>query len=359
MDKQLTILAGLQKTATTSIQRSCALHRGRLREAGIIYPVMRLNGRLDANHTSLLNLMFKREPNRLGLQGQLVMDALAHRPEERRVLADQFEQQMDGVTAMLLAAEGLSVLSQEELAAMRHWFEERGWSIRVLCHVRHLGSWVQSLVGQRVAGAMRLSIASAVEELRLDGSVVKRRLENLRAVFPEVEFYSHEEALRHPKGPVGFFFGRLGRESLAELPLVRANAGAGDCAVRALSVLNERFGPHLLNGAPNPQAYTDRAVLKLLRGLGRHKFVLRPKEVEPLLPLLQAENDWLRDTLGPEFHDPGLAFPPSRSKWDQESTRQLRKALKAMPPEVRDWMKSNLPRLGIRPAAPAAPEQLH
>lgn len=359
MDKQLILLAGLQKTATTSIQRTCALHQGRLRQAGIVYPVMRVGDRNDANHTSLLNLLFKREPNRLGLHGQLVMDHLAASPEDRQAMARQLEEQIADVPALLMAAEGVSVMSQEELRSLREWFEQRGWGVRVLCHVRHVGSWIQSMVAQRVARGMRMTIGGAIEEFRLDGSIVKRRIENLRAVFPDVELYSHELALRHPGGPVASFFTRIGYEGLAELKMVNANPGPGDCATRCLSVLNERFGVHLLNGAPNPEAFSDRAVLKLLRSLGRHKFVLRPKEVEPLMPLLQADNEWLRDTLGEAFFDPALHFPPSRSKWDQESVKKLRQALKAMPPEVREWMKGNLPRLGLRQAAPAAPAQLH
>ena len=352
MKKELILLAGLHKTATTSIQRSCVVNRASLGKAGLVYPVLRMGGRLEANHTSLLNHMFKSEPHRMGLQGQLSMDHMLARPQDREVLIAQFARQLEQASSVLLVAEGVSVMREDELRVMRSWFEDRGWSIRVQCHVRHISPWVRSMVAQRVNGALRMTIAGAIEEFRADNSIVRRRIENLQSVFPDAEFHSHENALLGPLGPVGAFLARTGLATLGEIEVVRANEGASDCATRVMSVLNERFGLHLPSGAPNPAVFADREVLKALRHLGEGKFMLRPREIEPVLPLLLAENQWLREKFGEAFFDAAMQFPPTRTQWHSQSLAQLNRALHAMPPDVRLWMKENLPRIGIRIAAP-------
>ncbi len=71
MPKQIVLLAGLHKTATTSIQRTCAANLDALKAAGFAYPLTDAGAGLVPNHTALLHFMFRRSPHQTGQAGQL------------------------------------------------------------------------------------------------------------------------------------------------------------------------------------------------------------------------------------------------------------------------------------------------
>ena len=131
---------------------------------------------------------------------------------------------------------------------------------------------------------------------------------------------------------------------------MRANEGRSNAATRVLSRLNERFGLFDANGQRNPNVPNR---LKHLLTLPGPKFTLRPGETEPLMPMLQAENDWLRDTFGAEFHDPRLQFEDSRIEWTEESLRQLAEGLAVLPPEAREYLMQGLEGLDVPESARA------
>ena len=343
MDKQLILLAGLHKTATTSIQKTCVNNLDLLRRAGLHYPIDLGGERDKSNHTGVLNALFRQEPLRLGLQGQFSMRTGARAKAYLAAYTHNARSQLESTDAsLLMAAEGVSVYGVEELAQMKESFARGGRQIRLICHVRHLSGWINSMVAQRVAGAMRLPIGQAVDEFRQFQSVVRTRIENLRAVFPEAEFYSHEQAVRHRLGPVGFFLEKAGVPLTDEMRIIRANEGSGDNGARVLSLINERFGRFDSTGARNPALFKQKGFVKQLKRIPGRKFSLRPDEVAPILPLLRAENEWLRDTLGADFYDEQLEFNDTASDWTEEGMRQCREAMEGMPPDVRSCVLGHL-----------------
>ena len=348
MPKQIILLAGLHKTATTSIQQTCAANAKLLDEAGYVYPVSELNGRWESNHTRIFNGLFRREPHKSGLQAQFIVNT-ERPPGALEAFRAHFEQAIGDASRVIIAAEGVSLFDVDELRDMQQWFEQRDWQVRLVCHVRHLGAWTSSIVGQRVAGALRLPIATVVEEFRLHGSVVQRRIENLRTVFPDAEFFSHERAVEDPQGPVGFFLRNIGFTPPPDMRFARANEGRSDCATRVLSIVNEKFGGFDASGQANPDVFEGPALQKLLTQVGGQKFKLRHDEAQPLGSVLQAENDWLRQTLGQDFYDAQLEFKSAPWRWHPQTVQQLQKALAAMPAPVRDWVAANLPRIGLQP----------
>jgi hypothetical protein len=346
MPKQLILLAGLHKTATTSIQQTCFANVKALSEAGFSYPVAQFQGKWESNHTRLLNTLFRHEPHKGGLQSQLTLHA-PFAPGARDELRAKWESVIGNVSRTLVIAEGVSLFQPDELREMREWFEQRGWTIRLLCHVRHLSSWTNSIVAQRVTGGMRLTIPTVIEEFARQGSVVRRRIETLRQLFPEAEFFSHERAVQHPGGPAASFFDKIGFKAPASVNFVRANEGRSDCATRVLSMINERFGLLDEQGQVKAKVPDERLFAQLLQ-VGGQKFRLRKDEALPLLPLLQAENQWLRETLGEDFFDPRIEFKAGPWRWNPETVRQLAPAVAAMPGQVRSWVAANLPRMGIQ-----------
>ena len=347
MPKQLILLAGLHKTATTSIQRTCMLNAGLLKDAGFDYPEVQGDDRSVGNHTRFLNKLFKTDPGRGGLLGQFVLDAGSPLDDERANRRRRFARALQGVERVVMAAEGVSTFSFDELAGMREWFEREGWTIRLLCQVRHLDSWTNSMVAQRVVSAYRLPIERAVGEFTAYGSLVQRRIENLRTAFPEAEFQSHELAVQHSGGPVGAFFDWIGFRAPSGLRMMQARTGMSDRAARVLSLINERFGPFAATGQPSPDAFDDPSVTRLVRKIEGRKFWLREQEASALLPLMKAENEWLGRELGAQYLAQGLRFNNEPVDWTPEDLTQLRQALEAMPPQVRSWVVAHQSRLGI------------
>jgi len=340
MAKQLILLAGLHKTGTTSIQKTCAANRALLWQAGLHYPT-NLGGERDkSNHTGVLNVLFRRDPTRLGLEGQFTLRV---GPAALAAYAAKVRSRLEGIQAsLLMAAEGVSVFSVDELTEMKAWFARSGRDIRVICNVRHLSGWINSMVAQRVAGHMRLSIYQAVDEFRQFQSLVRTRIENIRTVFPDAQFYSHEQAVQHRLGPVGFFLENVGVPLTDELQILRANEGSSDNGARVLSLINQRFGRFGSSGARNPEFFKQKGFVTSLKRIPGRKFALRPDEVAPILPILQAENEWLCDNLGPAFYDEHPEFNDITSDWSPEGVRQCREVMEAMPQEARSWVLGQL-----------------
>ena len=344
MPKQVILLAGLHKTGTTSIQQTCAANQKALFSAGFAYPTLLNPGAAGpSNHTQILN-HFKREPGKAGLMGQFSLP----RPRKPGSFLSKFARDLDTISArLLMVAEGVSLFDEDELRQLKAWFGAGGWEMRVICHVRHLPSWINSMVAQRATSAIRLTIDQAVDDFVQYQSIVRKRIEALRQVFPQAEFYSHEQAVRHASGPVGFFLEKAGVELQAPIHVIRANEGSSDCATRVLSLINERFGRFDSAGAPNPQFFGDRRFIDTVRGIGGRKFALRPHEVAPILPLIKADNEWLKTHLGQRFHDSALEFQDLNPDWSPESLAQLESVLKTVPAAVRDWVLANRERLGV------------
>jgi hypothetical protein len=345
MGKHVLLLAGLHKTATTSIQHTCAANQRLLFDAGIAYPVIRQPGVADiTNHTGFVK-WFRDDPTLLGFLNQYRMPRIqvAHR---EKFLGSMRAQLAAVPSGLLIVAEGISVFSVDELRRMKAWFEELDFEVRLACTVRHLGAWTSSVIAQRVRSGLQFSIAQAVAEYIAVGSLVRGRIEKMREVFPAAQFLSHEEGLRHPGGPALAFLEHAGLRPDRPVKVMKSNEGESDYATRVRSVVNGRFGRSAAADAdgllpPEP----DYPTIGI--DIAGPKFVLTRDEAAPLIGMLHAENDWLRDTLGDKFHDPALVFADAPHAWIPEARAQFEKFLATLRPDAREWLDGNRARLGL------------
>jgi len=67
MSRQLILFAGLHKTGSTSIQKTCVRSRNAILRAGFLYPEVLIKGRRFDNLTAALHFMFRKEPHKAGL----------------------------------------------------------------------------------------------------------------------------------------------------------------------------------------------------------------------------------------------------------------------------------------------------
>jgi len=340
MPNQIILFAGLHKTGSTSIQKTCAANQGSLREAALFYPVHPQ----FTNHTFAFHFLFKREPHKLG-QRDMGLDA--DQVGARRDFYTRLVQSwlLNRKRNLLLVAEGVSVLAADELNEMRGWFQDRGWRIRIVCYVRHISSWINSIVSQKVTGIQHLTIDSAIRDLTEPSGLMRARMENIRQVFPDAEFYSYETAVKHPFGPVGFFFEKIGIQRMEAITFMRANERRSDCATRATSSINEALGEGFLRLSMPDRVRSDAYAVKMIPGAA---FRLRRHEVLPILPLLTEENEWLKEALGEEFYDKELAFHDELPARSEESLARLRELSTSAKPPVGPLISSYLGKLGPR-----------
>jgi hypothetical protein len=246
-----------------------------------------------------------------------------------------------------MVAEGVSSFSAEEMRDLRDWFQEKGWSIRVICFVRHLSSWLHSMVAQRVTGQRFMDIEEAVAEFAAAGGLVRPRIENLREVFPDAAFESFERGIQHPQGVVGRFLDAAGVPPLPGLKLVRANEGRSDGATRLISATRQALAPGRVDADRTAQEAEDATILAQLARLPGAKFRLRRDEIAPLLPQLAAENEWLKATFGDDFHDPAPDFADTPSPWDDESLERVAQILSGASPGIRRAVETYLRSAGF------------
>lgn len=308
--KEVILHVGLNKTGTQSLQETCVSNRGKLHRAGITYPI---RGNRDGNHSLLLEMIFGESPAIPPDQRQETRERCAAQ------LAHAFTE--NATDRVLMVAVEVAWFSREQMTALREWFSQQGYSIRVICYIRHLASWTHSMVAQRVVGRKRMTIDAASRELA--GGLVQPRIENLKAVFDRVEFRGFEQALQHSAGPQAAFFELIGVDHTA-FKWKRANERASDCAVRASSVVNETLGSRDLEPA---QVRRDIALFKALREIPGEKFLLRAKEAPSnLIDQVAAEQAWLAETFGDEFRGPPLVLGDRPQPWKREARQQLAEA---------------------------------
>jgi hypothetical protein len=343
MAKQVILMAGLHKTATTSIQRTCLANHQALLDARFSYPLVRVGRSLRGNHTTLLNPMFRERPNAQGLSGQFTVRDVVTPSTAEQYRSDFGRELARRSDTIVLVAEGASAFSKAELAGMKQWFADQGCSMRVICHVRHVAPWVQSMIAQRVVGHMALTVTQAVEEFREAGGIVKPRIEALRATFSDVEFYSHESVVLSPGGPVGFFFKTIGFPAGPTLRAVRANEGRSDIATRSVSLVNERFGRARWQGSlAELDAHLQSAGMEALRALPGPKFTLRRDEIAPILHLVEQENTWLREQLGPGFAGAIPGYPEGAAHWSDAELAAVGQAAGALSANPREWLMGHV-----------------
>lgn len=330
------LLAGLHKTATSSIQQTCAANLPLLGRAGYSYPVTRTaTGATSPNHSAAFHFQFRGDPKAAGLNRNLRMRAPGLSDATARA-RDNWARMMAGMSGTpLFAAESVSLLNAGELQGMKDWFAGLGWDLRLWCHVRHVRSWLSSIVSQRVTSGPLMTVSGVIAELGAAGGVVRPRLEALLAVFPDMQVRSHEEAVRHRQGPPGYFLENIGMTGIDALRVVRANEGRSDAATRVLSLANGMgFGRYTAEGRENPAMLPDELVARI-NAIPGPKFSLRPAEAAPLANRIQSENEWLRERFGLAFFDSSTSFTEDARPMRADTSAALAAVLPDLPDAVR------------------------
>lgn len=314
--RQVIIHAGFPKTATTSIQITCAKNQSKLEELGLHYPRFLLNNRPIYNHSIPFISMFTANPE------------LYHINIRKKVNVDEankkYEQQLNEILQkklkkIVISGEGISDLTKSEISKMREKISSYGYGIRVIIFVRSPFSLYNSSLQQQIKSGRSIEIYKPPR--------IKNKIEKIISVFPEAEFHSFRDVCKHNHGPVGYFLSLIGVKNFSEIEFIYSNESLSNQAARLISYINEKQ-PFWIKKTINPlRSQGDTNIFKEIKG---DKFKLTSNELEKFKHTLDRTNEYLLEKFGAEFCDSKPYLPleeENHNHWSEEQLEQLKVAV--------------------------------
>ena len=308
------IHVGFHKTASTSFQQFCGIHRDLLAESGLYYPKFVYppqKGNLW-NHTGPISMIYKRGRVKRSGHPSNSDDRKNLRATNQKRHLQALEQNKD----LLISGEGLSCLTHECYRRLMEDLTDYGYNTKVFALVRPpysfvcsaLQEWIKGGRYSRLVGLKRSpkNNRSKINDLPHRSEAIKTLQQSFGA---KIQFYPFSKALAHPKGPVGFCLDQL------ERPLPWASEQT-DSAVHnpSLNNLQARTINHIikeLRGQKN-QSRCSKSELKIIREsmdkLESERFLLTEQEFSLIEHHYKQIKQDIEQLLGPSFTDERLLF---------------------------------------------------
>ncbi|WP_022697305.1 hypothetical protein [Euryhalocaulis caribicus] len=282
---------GMNKTGSTSIQRTLQRNAGALADAGFHYYD-------DAsNHTYLIQYLFKEKKHHIrSMKAQGVKDPVEiDRKFEKDIARFEafLEKHRNG--NVILSGEAISRLAASEVQALKAWFSKRFDQIDVIVYLRPPRSAIASMAQQRIKGGQPFS---KIFEIFGRVNVLPYR----EAIEPWLDCFGsknlHVRTFARDKlvngDVVEDFFAAIGlseatRESLR---IYRLNESLSLTGVKLLSSMNEEFWRHDHRFGLHPQLF------KPLQDIAGPKFGLPDDFMDDQVAKHKEDIDWVRETLG-------------------------------------------------------------
>ncbi len=320
--KQLILHIGLHKTATSSIQDTLAYNQKLLAENRIHYPIFKsYNNKNMTNHSMAMHSLFCDSPNKYRMNIVNKWDASVVNPLYEEQLRDAAEK----ANTLLISGEGISALKENELFRLKEFFYD--FNIRVICFVRDAYGYHCSALQERIKNGHEL-----LSENKLLTTSFK--FKHIKAVFPDVEYYSFKDACQFNGGAVRFFLSLLPLKNAEKFVEKKSNEGLGYHSTRLLNYINKTV-PLFIDGKLNEER--EGFVPKKLV-FDSAKFKLKENELAVIEHQLEAENLEIKKHTGLDFIstrlDLGTVDGPSI-----EEVIALIKQAKTQPRTIRDLVK--------------------
>jgi hypothetical protein len=286
-DRQLTIHAGLNKTASSSIQLALRAHADCLRDNGYYFPeLVDWDGEIVKNHSRVFQCLFGSNPEKYPVivnRGWSVAEVKPFYEKQLHELSYRAENHH-----VIFSGEDISRLHFGGLLKLREFFSS--YHVRVIVYVRDPYEMTCSSLQERIK--MGRAVLSDLAVVRASD-----RIQCLQSVFPDTECYSFEKSTAAQAGLVGHFLGLLGIEA-ADLDTEQyQNKGLSNRLTRLLSFLNEQE-PRWRNGQKNP--VWGGLVPKKLE-FSDASFKLTPAEFESISEPIETERRRLSEFSGLNF----------------------------------------------------------
>lgn len=329
--KEVLIHVGFHKTASSSIQVTCANNRKLLMRKGISYPVFRYNNKKITNHSIPIYSLFTEAPQKYHINIKWGADA----EQVNREYRAQLEQFTGGNEKLIVSGEGISVLPAVSLVSLRDYFLDKGYRIKAMAYVRSPISYQVSAAQERVKNGDTLFYS--------DKYFPSRRIKKLLSVFStSIDFHPFSYVCTDEYGPIGYFLrlAGLGEDDIKRIKFFQQNESLSDQATRLIAYINEVMPFYLRNkntkrAKINPERKLDDTLI--LQKIGGDKYRPAFSEIRHILDKSKQENEWLKATLGEEFCDDeaDLEFNETTFYWDRKNLKQLERALAGCPLPLR------------------------
>ena len=329
--KEVLIHMGFHKTASSSIQATCANNRKLLLHKGISYPVFQYNNKNITNHSIPIYSLFTDSPQNYHINIKWSADAERVNREYR----EQLEQFTLSDEKLILSGEGISVLPDASLVSLRDYFLNKGYRVKAIAYVRSPVSYQVSAAQERVKNGHTLFYS--------DKYFPSRRIKKLLSVFSTgIDFYPFRDVCSDEHGPIGYFLKLAGLDAadLKKIKYIQKNESLSDQATRLIAYINEVL-PFFLHDENSNQVRMnpDRKLedTSIFQKIGGHKYRPAFSEIQHILDESKLENEWLQATLGEEFCDDevDLEFNETVFHWDRKTLKQLERALAGSPEPLR------------------------
>lgn len=279
--KEVILHIGLHKTATSSIQATLDANRVSLSRFGLTYTYFcDKSGSRMANHSVPMYSLFCDDPAQYRMNKKNGWDP--------KITNDLFEKQLstqlNDSKRLLISGEAISALNRNGLIRVKEYFVN--CKIRVIVVVRDAYSFQSSAIQELVKQG---------RDFLTEPKVIKNsnKIERIKEVFDDVEFYSFEEACKFEGGPVRYFLNLINVNTPA-IKVKQSNEGLSFHSVKLLNFVNTKV-PEYVDGQINP----DRAYFKPSKiTFDKQKFFLTKEEISVLLDDIENENLILEELTG-------------------------------------------------------------
>lgn len=328
--KNLILHVGLHKTASTSIQNEL-LHQfgtdsgGDSASTPFFYPEFTIGEKKYHNHSIPLYLKFKNPSASYFAALEKNIDSSA----SIQSIDSQLESLLEDDRNIILSGEDISVLPPEGMTALRDMIDAHDFKSRVIAYVREPYSFLCSAIQEVVKAGQPVDLLSG--GYKNSASSIHKHVKDLRQVFQSVEFYSFEEALRHPQGPVGHFFKVIGAPLEENYIPHQQNVGISGISTRLINHINTRH-PSAINGRINPKRRGNIRLQSKL-GVDGNKFALLEKEYETSKTFLGYERIGIHQVTGLNYDDSKINLIDSLSITPSQ-LELLQTKLSRLPPHL-------------------------
>lgn len=319
---EVIIHLGLHKTASSSIQVTCANNGKLLRKYGYYYPIFEYDDKKINNHSIPFYSLFCDSPRNYHINIKWGVDA----EQANREYRNQLDQIVSRKENIILSGEGISTLPEKSLLSLKQYFESNGFRIRAIAFVRSPVSYQISAAQERVKNGSVISYSNRYFPCS--------KIRKLQSVFsPNIDFFPFRAVCAHDYGPTGFFLelAGLNKKDFKNINYFQRNESLSDQAVRLISYINEVEPFFIINRSNNNReinpnrSYQDTVDFQKIGG---NKYKPSHSEIQHIMEKAKQENDWLRDNMGNDFCDDemDLHFNDTTFHWDRKNMQQLQEA---------------------------------
>lgn len=305
---------GLHKTATSSFQNCCYENRNYLKNFGITYysfSCRQANKSNIINHSIPLYSLFSDKPQYYHIN--LAWDIINKIEEVNLHYQIQFDKLMQ-YENILLSGEDLSLLNISSLKKLINNLVKNGFEVYPFALFRKPYSYFCSQLQETIKNGnyiplIKFKFEKPSHNLNLTRHfnylTQSKRIYNLISFFGEkIKFYSFEDSIHHPNGPIGFIFDNFLKldSSKIDYSFIKKNSGKSNLQVRVQNFLNKNE-PKFLGTKINSQFFSIEKQLN-----DKQKFLLSEKEYELVQEAIEKDSEYFEKCFGSSYKKEIIEF---------------------------------------------------